>query len=63
MKGDAFEMKYESPEIRVKMFNAEDIVVTSGIELVQNELTSGSGNIKLDSKSNISEANIFSFDF
>lgn len=63
MKGDAFEMKYEAPEIRVKTFNAEDIVVTSGINGVQNELTSASGKIKLDSKSNISEANIFSFDF
>ena len=54
-------MKYEAPEIRVKIFKSEDIVVTSGIDGVRNEVTSSSGKIKLDNKSGISETSIFSF--
>ena len=61
MKGDAFNMKYEEPEIRVEMFQSENIVMTSGINAVQNELTKSGGKIKVDNQSGISETNIFSF--
>lgn len=61
MKGDAFNMKYEEPEIRIKMLNTENIVTTSGVNAVQNELTKSGGKIKLDNQSGISETNIFSF--
>ena len=57
-------MKYETPEICVKLFELEDVVKTSGLGEVENLLTGGSGKgLKLDNKDNISESNLFSFNW
>lgn len=61
MKGDIFDMKYKEPKICIEMFQSENIVMTSGINAVQKELTANSGKITLDNQSNISEDNMFLF--
>lgn len=54
-------MKYIKPEINLELFEREDIVTT--LSTVEDRITGGSGGLKLDGNDNISESNLFSFEW
>lgn len=58
-------MKYEKPEINLKLFELENIVTTSGtLGKVTNDLIDGSSSgLKLDNQNSISESSLFSFNW
>lgn len=57
-------MKYEKPEINLKLFELENIVTTSGLGKVKNDLIDGnSSGLKLDNQNSISESSLFSFNW
>ena len=52
-------MKYEKPEISIKLFKLENVVTTSVLGEVGGDLTGNSNTLSLDGKSNINANNLF----